>query len=435
MRRLTRIRPWRAPVLLATVAFLASAVPVFPAGFSIFEQGAKATAMGGAFAAQADDPSAIFYNPAGLGFQDHYSLLVGTTLITDTHGTFDGANPIPGVGDHETLHKTPFFPTHLYLVAPLTSNLKFGIGVFTPFGLGIRWNNPETFSGRHIAQNTFLQTISIEPVFAWRVTSTFSIAAGAEYRTSNVKLEQDQAAVDPFTLSADDVAHVKLTANNGHSWGWNAGFLWKPVPAFSIGASYRAAMNIHYDGSAKFTQRLTGDPQFDQLVAAQLPSTIPARTAISYPAVADGGVAYHFIPAGVTIEADAVWSEWSKYKNLDIIFPGGQAPNLYRVTNWSNSWSYRAGIEKKFSAIALRAGYVYDQTPQPDREVAPILPDANRRGYCLGVGYDTEGLGIDLADMYLPFADRNTHGKSQDNFNGTYKVTANLFGLDLRLSF
>ena len=33
--------------------------------FTINEQGAKAVAMGGAFVAQADDPTAVYYNPLG----------------------------------------------------------------------------------------------------------------------------------------------------------------------------------------------------------------------------------------------------------------------------------------------------------------------------------------------------------------------------------
>ncbi len=35
-------------------------------GFAVNEQSAIAAGMGGAFVAQADDPSAVYYNPAGL---------------------------------------------------------------------------------------------------------------------------------------------------------------------------------------------------------------------------------------------------------------------------------------------------------------------------------------------------------------------------------
>jgi len=53
----------------------------FGSGFGLFEQGAKATAMGGAFVATADDPSAIFYNVAGIAQQRRATVMAGATFI------------------------------------------------------------------------------------------------------------------------------------------------------------------------------------------------------------------------------------------------------------------------------------------------------------------------------------------------------------------
>jgi long-chain fatty acid transport protein len=421
--------------LLLALGILCVSVPAWPAGFGFYEQGGKATGMGGAFAGLADDPSAIFYNPSGIGFQDHFSVMAGTTITMITKGDFQGADPVPGAQDRASENKATFFPSHLYVVAPITSNLKLGLGIFNPFGLAVRWNNPETFSGRHISQNAQIKTYSIEPVIAWRPASTFSIAAGPEVRLSNVTLERNEAAYDPFTQSFADVAHVKLTSDTDHGWGWNAGFLWKPLPALSIGASYRSHMTIDYGGSAQFWQRLTGDPTFDAIVASQLPSTAPVKTSVSFPAIVPVGLAYHNVDWDLTVTGDAVWTEWSRFKSLNIIFPGGEAPDVFRHTGWDDSWSFRFGVEKRINELSFRLGFVYDQTPQPDSDVSPILPDANRRGYCFGFGYNTERFGVDLADMYLPFSDRSTSGRSQDGYNGTYKTTANLIGLSFRLSF
>ena len=436
-----RLRSFRVHFLWLACAALLVSSPALPAGFGFFEQGAKATAMGGAFGAVADDPSAIFYNPSGLGFQDHFSVMAGTTVTTFTKSQFAGANPSPGEGATGTYHKTWFFPSQLYLVAPITSNLKFGFGAFSPFGLSSRWNDAETWSGRFISQNAAIKTVSLEPVLAFRATPTFSVAAGAEYRISNVQLERNVAAVNPFTSSVVDVAHVKLKSDNATAWGWNAGFLWKPVPMFSLGGAYRSHMKTDFEANARFTQRLTGTP-FDALVAAQLAGELPdglnpkARTSIDTPAIADIGAAYHCPNNTFTLSADAVWTEWSRFSELAIDFPNGDAPAIpVRKTGWKNVWSYRVGVEQKFHAWALRAGFVYDQSPQPDSDVGPVLPDSIRRGYCLGFGYNGERFGVDLADMYLPFQDRNTHGKSSDNFNGSYKLTANLIGVNIRLSF
>lgn len=426
---LFRIRP-----LGLILASLLVAAPALPAGFGFYEQGAKATAMGGAFGAVADDPSAIFYNPSGIGFQDHFSVMAGTTVTTFTRSRFAGENPAPGDGVTGTYKKTWFFPSTLYVVAPITSNLKFGFGSFSPFGLSSRWKNAEAWPGRFISQNAAIKTVSLEPVLAFRATPTFSIAAGAEYRISNVLLERNEAAFDPFDNAFEDIAHVRLQSDNAHGWGWNAGILWKPVPSFSFGASYRSHLNTDFDGKAKFTQRETGNPVFDAIVASQLPGSARATVSVDTPAIADLAIAWHCPGQDFTLSADAVWTEWSRFSALNIDFPNGEAPNISKRTGWKDVWSYRVGVEQKFHSFAVRAGFVYDQSPQPDSDVGPLLPDSIRRGYCLGFGYNGEHFGLDVADMYLPFQDRTTHVNG-DNFNGSYKLTANLIGVNVRLSF
>src|SRR5687767_13117234 len=59
---------WLRGVIVVGSCFLVCLSPaiVSAGAFRIFDQSASATAQGGAFAAQADDPSAIYFNPAGL---------------------------------------------------------------------------------------------------------------------------------------------------------------------------------------------------------------------------------------------------------------------------------------------------------------------------------------------------------------------------------
>ncbi|MEA3466103.1 MAG: outer membrane protein transport protein [Thermodesulfobacteriota bacterium] len=69
------------------------------AGFHIREQGAKAMGMANAFVAQADDPSAIFYNPAGIAFQDGTQVSLGVTVINVPETEFNGTTTI---GENDT---------------------------------------------------------------------------------------------------------------------------------------------------------------------------------------------------------------------------------------------------------------------------------------------------------------------------------------------
>ena len=129
-------------------------------------------------------------------------------------------------------------------------------------------------SGRFISQNAVIKTTDLNPVFSYQLFPELSIAAGADYRFSGLQLERNTAAINPFTQSVVDVAHIKLysdlTSNGG--WGLNAGIMWKPVPAIGVGASYRSKITINYEGTATVTQRPTGNAVFDPLVAAQLRS-------------------------------------------------------------------------------------------------------------------------------------------------------------------
>ncbi len=421
---------------MAFLLFLAAA-PAFPAGFQVNSQGARAMGMGLAFAAVANDPSAIFFNPAGLGWQKHFEAEIGSSFITKTQGDFAGENPFPGIGNSEKEHKTTFVLPTVYVVAPLTSEINLGLGIFAPYGLGFRWDNAETYSGRFIGQNAVIQSTDLNPVLSFQATPAIAIAVGADYRFSKVQLEKNQAAINPFTNSVVDVAHVKLNSEltDNHGWGWNAGILVRPVPQLSFGAAYRSKIKVDYEGTAKFEQRLTGNAQFDGIVASQLPTgNHPVTTSIEFPGSLNLGAAVT-LPGQFTISGEADWTEWSKFQTLDILFPDLTGRDLHRNMAWKNSWAYRVGLEKKFSNMAVRAGYYRDKTPQPVANAGPILADNDRDAYTLGFGYDTDRWGVDISDLYIKFKTLDTAGRSQDNYFGIYKESSNVFAFSLRVSF
>jgi long-chain fatty acid transport protein len=213
------------------------------------------------------------------------------------------------------------------------------------------------------------------------------------------------------------------------------GVLWKPIPAIGVGASYRSKITVDYGGTATITPRPTGNPVFDALVAAQVPfGEHPVTTSIAFPASLNTGVGIHLGPDFlVSLEAD--WTEWSSFKALDITFPDGAAPNLNRITAWTDSWAYRVGLEKKFGNLAIRAGYYYDNTPQPTKDVGPILSDNDRNVYTAGFGYNTPQWGIDIGGAYIVFKKRTVQTESTDNFFGAYSEIGWSAVADLRISF
>jgi hypothetical protein len=137
----------------------------------------------------------------------------------------------PGEGANANIDKQWFFVPDGYAVLPLTNELNFGIGGFAHYGLGLRWEDPETAPTRFVSQNAVIRSLDVNPVFSYRLFPQLTIAAGADYRFSKVQLERNQAFFNPFSQSFQDVAHIKLNSDllsNG-GWGWNAGIMFKPV--------------------------------------------------------------------------------------------------------------------------------------------------------------------------------------------------------------
>jgi long-chain fatty acid transport protein len=282
-----------------------------------------------------------------------------------------------------------------------------------------------------------IQTTDLNPVLSFQALPSLSLAVGADYRFSKVQLERNQAAINPFTQSAVDVAHVKLNSEltDNHGWGWNAGILFRPVPQFSLGAAYRSHIKIDYEGTARFEQRPTGNPVLDAVVAAQLPSgSHPVTTSIDFPSTVNLGAAFT-LPGQFTVALEGDWTEWSKFKSLDIIFPDLTGRDLHRPTEWEDVWAYRVGLEKKFRNLAIRVGYYRDNTPQPVADAGPILADADRDAYTAGLGFGTERWGVDISDLYIKFKNRDTRGVSHDRYYGVFKEAANIFAFSFRAAF
>ena len=190
---------------------LAAAAPVHAAGFAIFEQGAKAMGFAGAFTAQADDPSAIFHNVAGIAFLRGSQLSLGGTLIHPTT-TFTGSDPFPGSTVTEKGDVGILPPPHGYFTHQFTERMVLGVGVNVPFGLKTQWASPETYSGRFISQKAELRGYSINPSVAYRVKDRLSVGGGLDIRLSKVTLERRVPVINPFTFRAVDAADVSLTS-------------------------------------------------------------------------------------------------------------------------------------------------------------------------------------------------------------------------------
>ncbi|MEM8997757.1 MAG: outer membrane protein transport protein, partial [Acidobacteriota bacterium] len=102
---------------LACLLLAGSATGAFASGFSIFEQGAKASGVAGAFTAIADDASANWYNPANLVWMEGRQFQAGGNLITVGGETeLEVLDPAFGVFTATTFEPESSIetPVHLY---------------------------------------------------------------------------------------------------------------------------------------------------------------------------------------------------------------------------------------------------------------------------------------------------------------------------------
>lgn len=109
------------------------------------DNGARALGRAGAFVARADDPSAIYYNPAGLAGQDGFELFISANLIALT-ATFDPADDFvlgnTARREFGTLSNeadpfiAPMIAAHFDFDALPT--LDFGFGIYGPSATGHR---------------------------------------------------------------------------------------------------------------------------------------------------------------------------------------------------------------------------------------------------------------------------------------------------------
>jgi long-chain fatty acid transport protein len=409
-------------LMLGIFVLLMSTSLVLASGFSIYEHGAKSMALAGAFTAQANDASAVFYNPAGITQLSGWNFMAGGTYIMPT-SSFTGPTPLTTVSE---LEEWNFLVPHFYATYAITEDLSAGFGFFVPFGLGTNWGND--WVGKQLATKSEVQTMFFNPVIAYQVTEGLSLAAGVEYVLGNIAL--NRVAVLPPQLGSLE-GDVELSGDAKGAFGFNFGALYQATDNLSLGLAWRSNVDLDIDGTATFAFPVTGNPQLDGTIAALFPETDGTAT-ISLPTFLNLGIAYKPLE-NLTVELDWFQIGWSSYDKLAVDFePETQGVTDIEVTkDWKDVSSIRLGTEYRWNEkLALRLGVLRDFDPMPDETVDPSLPGGDRWLFCLGGGYSFGSLTVDLGYNLLMQDDR-TIETSDSGFNGTYESSGHLLTMTL----
>ena len=422
-------------LVAAAVLFLAPCL-AWSSGFALFEVGARTAGMAGTMVAIGDDPSTLFWNPAGMAFQtdEGIQLMVGTSII-EPEQDFVGDSPYPGAGYTGSQVQQTFFTPHIFLGIPINDRLEVSFSFFNPYGLGTEWE--EDFLGNYIAQKSDLMVFDVGASMAYRISENFAFGLGVDYMTATLELTQQVGLINPFNQQLTTVAQSHLESEGlSSAWAWNAGILWKMGGGFSFGASYRSEFTINGDGNAMFTQVPTGYPEFDGLLGTFLPfdDELPIEASIAFPDFWNVGLAWQ--NEKWTFSGQYGVQGWSVYESLPIIFPENPEFSTVREEAWEDAAQWRVGIELRATQRwDLRLGYLEDETPQPAWGMSPLLGDNDRVSYMGGIGYHTDRFRFDIAYEHVVLEERSTEGQNPDGFDGTYEGESPLLHLSLTFKF
>ena len=404
------------------------------AGFKIAEQGAKAMAMGNAFAAQADDPSALAYNPAGIAFQKGNQFQIGTTTIIVPQTTFDGTTKLSGATVvSEKANRDIFIAPTVYATTSLESiPLSFGLGINSFHPLAKRWDASSEF--RDAIQEISVKPINFQPTVAYRFDGlNLAVAAGFDITYAQVSLQKMAYTQLPPALGGTYAELGSLGADaTGVGYGYNFGLQWKPLKNLSFGAAYRSEIKLDLEGDANYLATTPIGQNAALGLARKLKTT--ASTDITLPDALTLAVAWKPLEK-LTLEFDAERTGWSSYKKLELKFGSSMAAfnNKPDAKNWEDVWAYRFGAQYAATKnLDLRAGYAYDNSPTPDSTLSTELPDADRHNFSIGSGLHNEFGSLDLAYMWVHWVDRTVANAKEA---GTFKSDAHLFSVAVTYKF
>lgn len=447
-------------IVRCIIGIVALGIPLIAGAgsFSLNEQ--SVSGLGTAYAggaAQAEDASTLFFNPAGIVLLDQGELQFAA------HGLFPSAT-FSNEGSHYNLPGTPFngLPIsggndgdagvdhvlpNLYLTQPVLrgsqyGDLTLGIGVTVPFALETDYSNP-AWVGRYHALRSKLTTFDIQPTIAYRLWDQLSFGAGLDIQYASARLTQAIdfglaaqqplaqffGALPPVLVPPTEAAYLNagffpggrdgVSEIHGDDWavGFTLGALWEYMKGSDqsffqdgrFGISFRSKIDHTIEGDADFRRvpLITAPGAPVQFPLPGLFQSIfldqDATAQLDLPSILHFSV-YQRFDRQFAVLGDITWTEWSRLQQVPITFSNAATPASVLQIKYDDSVRIAGGFEwyacKNFTA---RVGVAYDETPiVSDRFRTPRIPDNDR--IFLGTGFrwsPTHYMDIDFGYAHL----------------------------------
>ena len=424
-------------------------------------QGTAASAMSNAYAAQADDPSAVHYNPAGMTQLQGVQVMAGA-LISGGSTNFTSLTGVNARGDRNGSAAWPP-PGHTFITANLKDlgvtalgDLTVGIGLTVPFGSLTRWPNDGPF--RTATTFSALPLLDIKPALAYKATENLSLGLGADIYTFSGLVGEGQVekqSVWPGGLGIPAGSKVELSGKDTAA-GFNASLLYTALrnadgkPTANIGIVYRSQATLHLSGA----------------VLANGAKVSDAKATLVLPQVMTGAIALWPVRTQEREwkwEMDVDYVGWKSVRNLDVTLANGTT--IPQPQNWKSTYAVMLGTEYKWLAleslpnweVALRAGYTNQQQQMPDLTYDPGIPSSDLHVVGGGVGFlckekgsflglmrcgdfgvgslKPKAIGLDLSYQAALYEDRTVLGNRNPTVNGIYRTTLHTGSVSIRMIY
>ncbi|MBI3601473.1 MAG: outer membrane protein transport protein [Candidatus Omnitrophica bacterium] len=366
---------------------------------------AAVAGMGGAYTAQADRPSAVYYNPAGIVQMSTPQVSAGLTLLQPQ---IEFKSLASGNGNTSSMKRDNYLFPAIFVTSPVMKDkLYLGFGENSNFGAGNDWA-ADSFS-RYDTVKDSIENQDYMLVAAYKINSQWSLGVGAVDDQS--KFEHD-AAVNNTGGLPDGDALFKAADN---AWGFKLGAMFKLNDQNQFGIDYKSPIHHTYDGTLYLnglspfslgSPGFFGSSSFTTRAIQKL--TLPQSVTLGY----------SFKPTHKWIlNFDLEWTDWSQYKQQTTFYPDVTSASQIAVLStgnpqprdWTSVWSESLGVQYAMTdKLRIRGGYSHHQTPVPEGTFDTEFPDSDYNAYTTGFGYDiTKNLSIDVGYVAVFYQSRN----------------------------
>ncbi|BDD09149.1 membrane protein [Fulvitalea axinellae] len=416
-------------IVLAIVLASCLSLEGWATGYQALLQGNRELGMGNLGVALRPTASSVYWNPGALGFMGYNSVQAGVTFAGSKHHyrpLWSGSDLSQYEASTDSPVGTPF---HVYATfGGENSDFRFGLGVYTPFGSSVKWE--DGWDGRGYLTEMSLKTFFFQPTVSYKISDKFSVGAGFVLATGSVNLQKDITQLgDGATSEIDGSAEL--------GYGYNIGVSYRPNEQWILGLSYKSEVTMKVeDGDAIFNVPMAAKPLFQ---ADKWSSELPMPSTWAF------GVTY--LPTSkLSIGAEVNLVGWDSYEKLDIEFNKPVNGETHSVSNRNYNKSYVIKIGGEYQLkewLSVRAGGYYDKSPVDAGYLSPETPDQSRINTTFGVGLKpTKNIAVDLAFLYSNGIEREQTPKDVEGAGnvggvlpGTFKTTGLIGGISVSYNF